>query len=149
MKSFSNPQLDDRLIKTREWRAAEIPSVNGHSNARSIAKITSVLACGGELNGVRLLSEETIKRSIEEQSYGTDLVLDMPIRFGLGWGLQSKELPIGPNPNVFFWIGYGGFLNIIDLDAKVSIAYVMNKMVSSLTGDPRSTHLIESLYKSL
>ena len=149
MKSLTNPLLDVSITKTREWRAAEIPAANGHGNARSVAKITAALACGGELDGVKLLSEETIKRSIEEQSYGTDLVLNVPIRFGLGWGLQSKELPIGPNPNVFFWGGYGGSINIIDPDAKLSIAYVMNKMVSTLTGDPRSTRLIESLYASV
>ncbi|MBY9009202.1 MAG: serine hydrolase, partial [Candidatus Lokiarchaeota archaeon] len=104
---------------------------------------------GGELDGIHLLSEEAIKRSIEEQSYGKDLVLNVPIRFGLGWGLQNKELPIGPNPNVFYWGGFGGSVIIIDLDAKLSICYVMNKMVSTLTGDPRSERLIEAVYNSL
>ena len=67
----------------------------------------------------------------------------------MGWGLQSKELPIGPNPNLFFWGGYGGSVIAVDLDEKMSIAYVMNKMASTLTGDPRSQKLIEALYKSL
>ena len=73
----------------------------------------------------------------------------MPIRFGLGWGLQSKETPIGPNPNLFYWGGYGGSVVAVDLDAKMSFSYVMNKMVSTLTGDPRSEKLIEALYNSL
>jgi CubicO group peptidase (beta-lactamase class C family) len=149
MRSLTNPMIDVKMTKTREWRNAEIPADNGHGNARSVSRITAALACGGELDGVRLLSEETIKRSIEEQSYGTDLVLNVPIRFGLGWGLQSKELPLGPNQNVFYWGGYGGSVVIVDLDAKMSISYVMNKMNSSLTGDPRSEKLIEAVYNAL
>lgn len=149
MRSLTNPMIDVQETKTREWREAEIPAANGHGNARSVSRITAALACGGELDGVHLVSEDIIKRSIEEQSYGTDLVLSVPIRFGLGWGLQSKELPIGPNPNLFFWGGYGGSVIAVDLDEKMSIAYVMNKMASTLTGDPRSQKLIEALYKSL
>jgi len=149
MRSLTNPIIDVLATKTREWRSAEIPGANGHGNARSVSRITAALACGGELDGVRLLSEKTIKQSIEEQSYGTDLVLNVPIRFGLGWGLQSKELPIGPNPNVFYWGGFGGSVIAVDLDAKLSICYVMNKMVSTLTGDPRSEKLIEALYESI
>ena len=149
MRSLTNPIMDVKMTKTREWRNAEIPAGNGHGNARSVSRITAALACGGELDGIRLLSEEAIKRSTEEQSYGNDLVLNVPIRFGLGWGLQSKELPIGPNPNLFWWGGYGGSVVIVDLDARMSISYVMNKMVSTLTGDPRSTKLIEAVYNSL
>jgi len=149
MRSLTNPIIDVLATKTREWRSAEIPAANGHGNARSVSRITAALACGGELDGVRLLSEKTIKQSIEEQSYVTDLVLNIPIRFGLGWGLQNKELPIGPNPNVFWWGGYGGSVIAVDLDAKMSISYVMNKMDSSLVGDPRSKKLINALYESL
>jgi CubicO group peptidase (beta-lactamase class C family) len=149
IRSLTNPMIDIKETKTREWRNAEIPAANGHGNARSVSRITAALACGGELDGIHLLSEEAIKRSIIEQSYGNDLVLNVPIRFGLGWGLQNKELPIGPNPNLFYWGGYGGSVVAVDLDAKMSFSYVMNKMVSTLTGDPRSEKLIEALYNSL
>jgi len=149
MRSLTNPIIDIKETKTREWRNAEIPAANGHGNARSVSRITAALACGGELDGIHLLSEKTIKRSIEEQSYSTDLVLNLPIRFGLGWGLQSKEVPIGSNPNVFWWGGFGGSVVAVDLDAKMSFSYVMNKMVSTLTGDPRSVKLVKALYDSL
>ena len=135
--------------KTREWRAAEIPAANGHGNARSVARIAAAIACGGTLDGVYLLSSETIEKALEEQSYGTDLVLNVPIRFGLGLGLQSKELPIGPNQRILYWGGWGGSTCIMDLDAKLSIAYVMNKMNPSLTEDLRSIRLVEAVYKSL
>ena len=45
-----------------EWRQAEIPAANGHGNARSLAQIHAVLACGGEANGVRFLSPAGVRR---------------------------------------------------------------------------------------
>ncbi len=149
IKTLSNPPLTAELSKTRGWRGAEIPAANGHGNARSVVRITSALACGGEVDNVRLLSLETIEKSIEEQSYGPDLVLILPIRFGLGWGLTSKDMPIGPNPRTFYWGGWGGSLAVVDLDAKLSFSYVMNKMNSNLTGDIRTVRLVRALYKAL
>jgi len=149
VKTWMSAAINPADTKTRAWRGAEIPAINGQGNARSVARITAAVACGGELDGVRLLSLDTIEKALDEQSYGTDLVLMVPIRFGLGFGLQTKEAPIGPNPRVLHWGGWGGSVSIMDLDAKVSIAYVMNKMVSTLTGDPRSTRPIEALYDAL
>lgn len=148
-KTFINPLMNPKDTKTRAWRAAELPADNGHGNARSVARITAAIACGGELEGVHLLSIETIEKALEEQSYGTDLVLMTPIRFGLGFGLQNRESPVGPNQRVLYWGGWGGSVSIMDLDAKLSIAYVMNKMVTTTTGDRRSARLIKALYDSI
>jgi CubicO group peptidase (beta-lactamase class C family) len=149
LKSIIRVRHNVEDTKTRGWRAAEIPATNGHGNARAVAKITAALACGGSLDGIRLLSLGTIEEALEEQSYGKDLVLQVPMRFGLGFGLQSKEAPIGPNQRILFWGGWGGSTSIMDLDAKLSIAYVMNKMTSGLTDDPRSKRLVEAVYESL
>ncbi len=149
IKTLSNPPLTAEISKTRAWRGAEIPASNGHGNARSVARILSALACGGEVDNARLLSLKIIEKSIEEQSYGPDLVLIRPIRFGLGWGLTSKEMPIDPNPRTFYWGGWGGSLAVVDLDAKLSFSYVMNKMNSEITGDIRTERLARALYKAL
>ena len=148
-EKMDNPSMDALLSRDRAWRAAEIPAANGHGNARSVARVAALMACGGELDGVRLLSMSTLEKAIEEQAYGPDLVLIMPIRFGLGFGLTSKEVPLGPNPRAFFWGGWGGSLIAMDLDAKVSMAYVMNKMGSTTTGDTRVAGPIMALYASL
>ncbi|MEE9435343.1 MAG: serine hydrolase domain-containing protein [Candidatus Adiutricales bacterium] len=148
-EKMDNPPLIALQSRDRAWRAAEIPAANGHGNARSVARVAALMACGGELDGVRLLSMPTLEKAIEEQSYGPDLVLIMPIRFGLGFGLTSKEIPLGPNPRAFFWGGWGGSLIVMDLDAKVSMAYVMNKMASTTTGDTRVAGPIMALYASL
>ena len=128
-KAFTNPgPSDPSLVNTREWRAAEIPSTNGQGNARSVARVMSVLACEGEVNGIRLLNPHIIEKAIEEQYYGLDLVLGVPIRWGLGFALTSNEMPMGPNPRTFGWGGWGGSLALVDLDARLSFSYVMNKL---------------------
>ncbi len=137
-KSLDNPPMSGDSSNCREWRAAEIPAANGTGNARAVARVAGVLAAGGSAEGVHLLGEETLAKAIEEQSNGIDLVLGVPIRFGLGFGLTSEEFPIGPNPRTFFWGGWGGSLVIIDLDAKLGFAYVMNRMGSTTLGDQRA-----------
>ncbi|MFW9988377.1 MAG: serine hydrolase domain-containing protein [Candidatus Odinarchaeota archaeon] len=149
IRTFMSSPIPPGVVKTRAWRGAEIPAANGHGNARSVARIAAAIACGGELDGVRILSLDTIKKALEEQSYGIDLVVQLPVRFGLGFGLQQKERPKGPNKNVLYWGGAGGSVCRMDLDAKVSIAYVMNKMTNTIAGDPRSERIIDALYNAL
>ncbi len=128
VRVFSNPHIISPLNpKGLEKRARLETKIEGFGNARSVAKIAAIMACGGEINKVRLLSLETIEKAIEEQIYAIDLVLGVPIRFGLGFGLTSKERAF-PNPRTFYWNGTGGSSVIMDLDGKVSLAYVMNKM---------------------
>ena len=80
------------------WRGAEIPAAGGTGNARSVARVHSALACGGEVDGVRLLSADGVERILEEQVDGTDLVLGVPMRFGMGFGLMSDLDPAQPQP---------------------------------------------------
>jgi CubicO group peptidase (beta-lactamase class C family) len=129
--------LDATEPRTRAWRGAEIPAAGGTGNARSVARVHSALACGGEVDGVRLMSADAVERILEEQISGTDGVLGVPMRFGMGFGLMSDLIPLSPNKRAFFWGGWGGSLAVIDLDAEVSVAYVMNRMGDGLAGDVR------------
>ena len=149
-KAFlGSPVITEKVIKSRGWRNAEIPSSNGHGNARSVARIASVLACGGKLGDTRLLSADTIEKSLEEQFYGIDLALMVPVKWGLGWGLNCLERHVSPNPRSIYWSGAGGSVVIVDLDARLSYAYVMNKMEPGIAIKSRSKILSEALYASL
>ena len=106
--------------------------------------MTAAVACGGELDGVRLFGLPTIEKAIEEQYYGTNLALSVSICWELRFGLSSKEMPIGSNPRTFFWGGWGDSLVVMDLDAKLSYSYVMNKMGG--TPNPRIVPIIGALY---
>lgn len=141
---FENPPAGDWT--SGACQSAEIPSVNGHGNARSVARVGSVLAMGGELEGVRLLSRATLERAAEEQSYGTDLVLAQPVRLGLGLGLHSDEFPF-PNPNTLHWGGYGGSFCMMDMDTGLCCAYAMNHLRPEIEGDPRNESITQALFE--
>ncbi len=132
---------------TRAWRAAEIPAANGHGNARSMARVAAVVACGGELDGVYLLSAATLEKALETQIESKDLVLRTLIRFGLGFGLPNEVLKF-PSPRTLFWGGFGGSVIVMDLDKKVSAAFAMNKMTPSVLLDPRKERLLNTLYET-
>lgn len=142
----NNPIIFSR---SRAWRDAEIPSANGYGNARSVARMASVLV-SGEVDGVRLLSLPTIDKAFQEQCYGIDFILKLPIRWALGFALISKEIPLGSNPRTLFMGGGGGSAVVIDKDARLSLAYVMNSCLgSTLEGDDRALSLARALYAAL
>lgn len=147
LRTFLNPLLPAETSRSVPWRRAEIPAANGHGNARSVAAVHSVLACGGEANGVRLLSAAGCERVFEEQADGKDLVLGVPIRFGMGFGLSGELLPGGPR--TCFWGGWGGSIVVADLDARICVAYVMNKMGSGLVGDDRGASVVRAAFEAL
>src|SRR5438270_3416822 len=95
-RTLTNPRLRGEVAWEEAWRRAEIPAANGHGNARSVAAIQAVLACGGEAGGARLLSAAGCDAVVSEQAHGTDLVLGVPLRVGMGYGLPSAELPLSP-----------------------------------------------------
>ena len=127
--------FDMALPATAAWRQAEIPADNGHGNARSVARINSLVSNGGRVDGVQLLSPETIDLVFEEQSNGVDLAAGMPARFGIGFGLpQLTTIPYVPEGRRCFWFGWGGSIVVNDLEAGLTMAYVMNQMGDGLPG---------------
>jgi len=148
-RTMRNPPISALASRTAAWRRAEIPAANGHGNARSVVTAQTVLANGGEAFGKRLLSREGCARIFEEQTNGMDLVLGMPVRFGMGYGLNGELMPISPNPNACFWGGWGGSLVVVDQDARVCFAFVMNKMAGGTVGDPRSGRMVGAFYEAL
>jgi CubicO group peptidase (beta-lactamase class C family) len=149
VRSFRNPPLSAEQSWEAAWRRAEIPAAGGHGNARSVAAVQAVLASGGEVGGIRLLSPSGCEAVLREQSNGTDLVIGMPVRFGLGYGLPTAEMPLGPNPRTCFWGGWGGSIVVVDLDARMVVAYVMNRMGEGTTGDERGAAIVGAAYAAL
>jgi CubicO group peptidase (beta-lactamase class C family) len=147
-RALANPAVTQAIANTRAWRAAEVPAGNGQANARGAALAMAALAREGELGGVRLLRPASVATAISEQCYGRDLVLG-PMRWGLGFMLASKDLPLSPNPRTFGHGGWGGSFALADCDARVSLAYVMNRMSEGTTGDKRLARLLRSFYGAL
>ncbi|WP_312034392.1 serine hydrolase domain-containing protein [Actinoplanes sp. TBRC 11911] len=143
-----NPLVKVEDSWTPQWRRAEIPAANGHGNARSVAAIQSVLAGHGEARGVRILSEAGAARVLEEQSYGPDKRIGAVLRFGMGYALSSPEMPLSPNARSCYWGGFGGSLVVVDLDARVTVAYVGNRMLQD-TFNGRGAAVVRAVYAAL
>jgi CubicO group peptidase (beta-lactamase class C family) len=136
-------------VNTRQWRAAEIPSANGHATARAVARIYSALAGGGVVDGVRLLEAQTVALATREVSSGQDAVLGRPSRFGLGFQLTQPERPMGPSLNSFGHFGAGGSLGFADPDDALAFAYTTSQGEGPRWQNPRNRGLVDALYSSL
>jgi CubicO group peptidase (beta-lactamase class C family) len=139
--------LSGGVWNQRAVRAAEIPAANGVSDARSIARMYA--ACIGEVDGVRLLTDEQVKRATTQQTSGPNVVLmNLDIQFGLGFMLPSTIMTIG-GPNGFGHFGAGGSMGWADPDAELAFGYVMNRMQIGLAGDTRTTSLLDACYAAV
>ncbi|CAN5291345.1 EstA family serine hydrolase [soil metagenome] len=157
-RALTGPFLHARETWTDAWRTAEVPAANGHGNARSIARAQAAVSHGGAFNGVQLLSERTLDSIFEVQAEGIDLVLGVPLRFGIGYALPEDSFTHIPAGRRCFWGGYGGSLILNDLDNSMTVAYVMNKMALEYApgtrrtrpcGDSRTDAYLDAIYAAL
>jgi CubicO group peptidase (beta-lactamase class C family) len=151
MKTFTGPPVDASHANTEAWRRAEIGAANGHGNARSVARIQSVVSNGGTVDGITLLSPATIDRIFEVQADGIDVVLGIPLKFGIGYGLPVAEtIPYLPaDDRICFWGGWGGSVIINDLDRRMSFAFMMNRMAEGIIGGATAAALLTETYAAL
>lgn len=150
VRTLNGPAFGAEIANTPGWRGADIGGGNGHSNARGVARILSVLARGGTVDGIRLLGPDTIELIFEEQAHGTDLVLGVPLRWGIGYGLPEAEtLPWIPQEKICFWGGWGGSMIITDLGRRLTISYMMNQMGAGIIGSDRSAAYTRLVYDAL
>jgi CubicO group peptidase (beta-lactamase class C family) len=150
-KTFTGPPVDANNANTEAWRRADIGAANGHGNARSVARIQAIVANGGTIDGITLLSPATIDTIFEVQADGIDLVLGVPLKFGIGYGLaQPETLPYIPQDGrLCFWGGWGGSMIIVDVDRRMTIAYMMNQMAPGIIGGPTATELVTAAYTAV
>jgi CubicO group peptidase (beta-lactamase class C family) len=148
-KALSAPggALTQDVWNSREVRAAEIPAASGVSDARSIARMYA--ACIDEVDGVRLLTPDQLKKATTQQTSGPNVILmGLDIQFGLGFMLRSSLIPLG-GPQSFGHFGAGGSMGWADPDAEFAFGYVMNKMDMGLAGDTRTSNLVNACYDAL
>jgi CubicO group peptidase (beta-lactamase class C family) len=151
LKTFTGPPPDPSWANTAAWRAADIGGANGHGNARSLTRILSAISLGGTVNGVQLLAPETIAKIFDVQTDGPDVVLlNHPLRFGLGFGLPQQEtFPFVPDEKICMWGGWGGSWETMNPDTRTTAAYVMNKMAPGVEGSDRTTRYFTLIYDAL
>lgn len=146
LRTFTNPKLGragagDLLVHRTP--------MNGVANARAVAQVQSIVSHGGEIGGRRFLSDKTIDLIFREQSDGIDLVLGVPLRFGIGYALPTPDWPVIPKGRVCWWTGTGGSKVINVLDQRLTFAYVMNKGGTGFVGDHRSAALFGAVMEAV
>jgi CubicO group peptidase (beta-lactamase class C family) len=135
-------------FKSAAWRAAEIPSANGHGTARAIATFYGALAQGGRLGDVRLISAAALDRATTQQWHARSAASGLTFRAALGFFLNCPpDRPMGPNPATFGHSGAGGAQSFADPAAGIGFCYAPNRMHGGIDIGPRATTLIEALFR--
>jgi CubicO group peptidase (beta-lactamase class C family) len=135
-----------------EWRCAELPAANGHTTARSLARMYGALARGGEIDGIRLLSPEGVRRAATERVAGPDAVLLVETRRSLGFMLPVPGQPDNRGRQSFGHGGAGGSLGYADPERGIGFGYTMNKMwtlTTFMSPDPRAQSLVAAVHGCL
>jgi CubicO group peptidase (beta-lactamase class C family) len=104
---------------------AAIPAANGLFTARSLARLYAALAGGGELDGVRLISRETLERAIREQEQPRNravIPIDMRWRLGYHAVFTTRGIP----PAAFGHFGFGGSGGWADPSRELAVALIVN-----------------------
>ncbi len=127
-------------IESFDWTAHDtlrvsIPGANGTFTARSLARMYAALAGGGQIDGVRLLSEETLARATEVQNRRVDRVVVIPMHWRLGYHRAFAGL--ARMPRGFGHFGFGGSGAFADPDRNLAVAMVLNSGVGTPFGDTR------------
>ena len=123
------------IFNRTDVRRSVNPGAGGIMSARAVAKLFAMLARHGELDGVRLLSEQLVLSFAEPRTdpESTDETLGVPVMVGrrgywLG-GPSPYAYPIvGRGPRVLCSPGAGGSIAWADLDTGLSAAIFHNMM---------------------
>jgi len=122
-----------------EAMAACNPSASGVFTARALAKMYATLAAGGTLDGVRLLSPETVRTARRVQNRRPDGVLMFPMNWRLGY--HSIVTRRGFHRGAFGHFGYRGSGAFADPRRHLAVAYITNWGGGSPVGDGRMVEL--------
>ncbi|MGV4886437.1 serine hydrolase domain-containing protein [Streptomyces viridosporus] len=128
-----------------EVQAAELPASNGIGTGRALARMYAALI--GEVDGVRLLTPETLASATKEQVGGKDQVMLISSRFSSGYMLPTETNPM-TGPNAFGHTGRGGSLGFADPEHGIAFGYVMNHIIGG-ADDVRATSLVDAVRRSL
>jgi len=135
-----------------DWNAeetvqAKIPAANGQFTARSLARMYAMIANGGEVDGVRLLSEERVREMCEVQSRARDRVLIMPMHWRMGY---HRAFAMGTSaPFAFGHYGYGGSGAFCDPSRNLAAALTVNSGIGTPTGDSRMPRIARAAIKAV
>ena len=150
-KTFTSPPGLHSIaaMNTAKNRALEIVSFSGIGSASSLARFYAMLANGGEMEGRRYFSQETLELMTTTLASGIDSILQLPTAFSAGFMKDAPETTqhvFGPSQSAFGHPGAGGSNAFADPENGIAFAYVMNQMEQSLMPNEKSLRLIDAIY---
>ncbi|HET6509954.1 MAG TPA: serine hydrolase domain-containing protein [Baekduia sp.] len=126
------------IYASRTLRRACLPASGAITTARSEARFWAMLANGGELDGVRLLSPERVRAfpARRDNPEEFDEVLGLvPLigrgGFWIGGPYPLAEAGIGDRPSVICQPGAGGSLGWADVESGLAVAICHNRMFTN------------------
>jgi CubicO group peptidase (beta-lactamase class C family) len=134
------------MLNRPDVHAAEIPSCNGVTDARSLARMYAALI--GPVGGRRLLSAEAVEQARQVESSGTDAILMIDNRYGLGFQLSSPMF-VASLPGAFGHSGAGGSLGFAHPESGIAFGYAMNQMQLGTDGDVRTITLLDAVARAV
>ena len=119
-----------------EVRRACVPGVGGIMTARSAARFFALLACGGQLDGLRLLSAERLRRAAEPRDSvdQPDMVFfgaPVPVSVGGYWlGGPGSPVAAAKDRTTLCHPGMGGSIGFADPRHRLAFAFCHNRLHS-------------------
>ena len=132
--------ISDFDFGSPETLSVAIPAGNGLFTARSLARMYATLANGGELDGVRLLSSETVaEASTLQRPTGKNSVIPFDMRWRLGYHgvFTTRGIP----RQAFGHFGFGGSGAWADPTRNLSVAFIVNSGLGTPFGDTRTARI--------
>ena len=120
---------------------------NGVATARSLAKMYAPLAMGGEIDGVRLVSDEVIRKASEVQTKRADRVAIYPLHWKLGY--HRTDAFLLDVPEAFGHFGLGGAGGWANPEHKLSFAFLHSGFPLTVIGQTRTVMMTAAVYESL
>jgi CubicO group peptidase (beta-lactamase class C family) len=130
-----------------EFRRTQMPGINGITSARSMARLYSLLAGDGIVDGTRVLTPEAASIASTALSEGIEWVSRDPWKMGFGFQLHGMSPTAAPDLLAVGHGGAGGSVHGAWPELGVSFSYVMNEMRTR--PDPRAQLLLDALYDSV
>ncbi|MBV9840566.1 MAG: beta-lactamase family protein [Sphingomonadaceae bacterium] len=120
------------VFERPDVRRACIPGVGGIFNARSEARFWAMLAQGGALDGVRLLSEERVRTFSNVRDNGDE---PDPVMFGIPIPISVGGYWLGghrvSSDRAIWHPGAGGSIGWADPDHELAVAICHNRMFNT------------------
>jgi CubicO group peptidase (beta-lactamase class C family) len=122
----------DRLVEASNdprFLTAIVPAANVVTTANELSRFYEIFRRGGELDGVRVVEPDTIRRALTEQSHlEVDLSLGFPTRFsyGLMLGAQVLSLYGRDTQHAFGHLGFTNMLAWADPERALAVAVMTN-----------------------